>query len=105
MRVIKNINLANVCTLLGNKGADRLCAALDSLTKKDEKNIANYLVVPNNFVLSLSLSLSHIGQAYSPHFFLLAYAREACRATPVNKGLFGVSFALFFVITLYGIKN
>ena len=63
MRVIKNINSANVCTLLGNKGADRFCAALDSLTKKDEKNIANYLVVPNNFVLSLSLSLSHIGQA------------------------------------------
>ena len=62
MRVKKNINSANVCTL-GNKGADTLCAALDSLTKKDEKNIANYLVVPNNFVLSLSLSLSHIGQA------------------------------------------
>ena len=61
MRVIKNINSANVCTLLGNKGADGLCAALDSLTKKDEKNIANYLVVPNNFILSLSLS--HIGQA------------------------------------------
>ena len=54
MRVIKNINSANVCTL-GNKGADTFCAALDSLTKKDEKNIANYLVVPNNFVLSLSL--------------------------------------------------
>ena len=60
MRVIKNINSANVCTL-GNKGADGLCAALDSLTKKEEKNIANYLVIPNNFVLSLSLS--HIGQA------------------------------------------
>ena len=60
MRVIKNINSANVCTL-GNKGADTLCAALDSLTKKDEKNIANYLVIPNNFILSLSLSL--IGQA------------------------------------------
>ena len=63
MRVIKNINSANVCTLLGNKGADRLCTALDSLTKKDRKNTANYLVVPNNFVLSLSLSLSLIGQA------------------------------------------
>ena len=64
MRVIKNINSANVCTL-GNKGADGLCAALDSLTKKEEKNIANYLVIPNNFELSLSLSLSlsHIGQA------------------------------------------
>ena len=63
MRVIKNINSAKVCTLLGNKGADMRCAALDSLTKKDRKNIANYLVVPNNFVLSLSLSLSLIGQA------------------------------------------
>ena len=58
MRVIKIFNSANVCTLLGNKGADGLCAVLDSLTKKDRKNIANYLVVTNNFVLSLSLSLS-----------------------------------------------
>ena len=62
MSIIKNINSAKVCTL-GNKGVDRLCAVLDSLTKKDEKNIANYLVIPNNFVLSLSLSLSLIGQA------------------------------------------
>ena len=57
MSVIKNINSANVCTL-GNKGVDLICAALDSLTKKDRKNSANYLVVPNIFVLSLSLSLS-----------------------------------------------
>ena len=56
MRVIKNINSVNVCTL-GNKGVDLICAALDSLTKKDRKNSANYLVVSNNFVLSLSLSL------------------------------------------------
>ena len=57
MSVIKNINSVNVCTL-GNKGVGSICAALDSLTKKDEKNIANYLVILNNFVLSLSLSLS-----------------------------------------------
>ena len=56
MSVIKNINSVNVCTF-GNKGVDMLCAALDSLMKKDRKNSANYLVVPNNFVLSLSLSL------------------------------------------------
>ena len=62
MSVIKNINSAKVSTL-ENKGADTLSAALDSLTKKDEKNIANYLVIPNNFVLSLSLTHSHIGQA------------------------------------------
>ena len=58
MRVIKNINPANVCTL-GNKGVNTVCAVLDSLTKKDRKNTANYLVVSNNFVLSLSL----LGQA------------------------------------------
>ena len=56
MSVIKNINSAKVCTL-GNKGVDSICAVLNSLTKKDRKNSANYLVVPNNFVLSLSLSL------------------------------------------------
>ena len=54
MSVIKNVNSANVCTL-GNKGVNTVCAVLDSLTKKDRKNIANYLVGPNNFVLSLSL--------------------------------------------------
>ena len=53
MSVIKNINSAKVCTL-GNKGVNMVCAALDPLMKKDRKNIANYLVVPNNFVLSLS---------------------------------------------------
>ena len=58
MSIIKNINSVNVC-ILGDKGVDLICAALDSLTKKDRKNTANYLVVPNNFVLSLS----HIGQA------------------------------------------
>ena len=35
-----------------------LCAALDSLTKGDRKKMADYLVVPNNCILSLSLSLS-----------------------------------------------
>ena len=57
MRVIKNINSAKVCTF-GNKGVNTVCAVLDSLTKKDRKNIANYLVVPNICILSLSLSLS-----------------------------------------------
>ena len=60
MSIIKNINSVNVCTF-GNKGVNMFSAVLDSLMKKDRKNIANYLVVPNNLVLSLSLSL--IGQA------------------------------------------
>ena len=51
-----NFNQANVCALY-NKGVSR-AIALDSLTSKGEKKIANNLVVPNNCILSLSLSLS-----------------------------------------------
>ena len=57
MRTIKNINSATAYALY-NKGVKTLCAALDSLTKGDRKKMADYLVVPNNCVLSLSLSLS-----------------------------------------------
>ena len=53
MLQIKNFNQANVCALY-NKGVSR-GVALDSLTSQIEKKAANYLVVPNNFVLSLSL--------------------------------------------------
>ena len=49
-----NFNQANVCAL-HNKGVNARAIALDCLTSKNEKKIANYLVVPNNFVLSLSL--------------------------------------------------
>ena len=62
MSVIKNINSANVCTF-GNKGVNTFSAVLDSLMKKDRKNTANYLVVPNICILSLSLSLSLVEQA------------------------------------------
>lgn len=57
MRIIKNINSVIACALY-NKGVNMLRAALDSLTKGDRKKMENYLVVPNNCVLSLSLSLS-----------------------------------------------
>ena len=56
MRIIRNINSATACALY-NKGVDTLCAALDSLTKIIGKKMDNYLVVPNNCILSLSLSL------------------------------------------------
>ena len=52
MRIIKNINSATACALY-NKGVNMLRAALDSLTKGDRKKMENYLVVPNNCVLSL----------------------------------------------------
>ena len=47
-------NQANVCALY-NKGVNVRAIALDSLTSKNEKKIANYLVVPNICILSLSL--------------------------------------------------
>ena len=47
-----NFNQANVCALY-NKGVNARAIALDSLTSKYEKKIANYLVVPNNCILSL----------------------------------------------------
>ena len=50
-----NFNQASVCALY-NKGVSR-AIALDSLTSRDEKKIVNNLVVPNNCILSLSLSL------------------------------------------------
>ena len=78
MRIIKNINSATACALY-NKGVKTLCAALDSLTKGDRKKMENYLVVPNNCVLSLSLSLSlsyRPGLTF-PIFFLHVRARDA----------------------------
>ena len=54
-----NINFNKRSTLC-NKGVRHAIALSNSLineSKKVEKKVANYLVVPNNFVLSLSLSL------------------------------------------------
>ena len=63
--MIQMINIKTTTnSILYYKGVvSGVCVAesLSTKSKKDEKNIANYLVVPNNFVLSLSLS--HIGQA------------------------------------------
>ena len=88
-----NFNQANVCALY-NKGVNVCAVALDSLTSNIEKKIANYLVVPNICILSLSLS-RRAGVNYT--FFLLSYARAKRAVTPVNKGLLGVSFVRFFM--------
>ena len=62
MRMIKNIITA-IAFDTSCKGAHTSCALINSLTKKDRKKSENYLVVPNNCVLSLSLSLSLVEQA------------------------------------------
>ena len=74
MRIIKNINSAMACALY-NKGVKMLCAALDSLTIGDRKKMENYLVVPNNCVLSLSLSLSLSYTTDVNKSFLLLFLR------------------------------
>ena len=84
-----NFNQANVCALY-NKGVNARAVVLDSLTSKNEKKIANNLVVPNICILSLS-SRADVNNT----FFLLAYARAKRAANPVNKGLLEVSFVLF----------
>ena len=53
MEMIKNIITTIGCDLL-MRGAQTFCGVMDSLTKKDRKKSENYLVVPNNCVLSLS---------------------------------------------------
>ena len=71
-----NFNQANVCALY-NKGVNARAIALDSLTSKYEKKIVNYLVVPNNCILSLSLSL--VEQAQITHFF---FSHTRARSVP-----------------------
>ena len=57
MRAIKYLNTTTSAYALYNKGVSDAVYTKDTLTKKNEKKIANYLVIPNNCVLSLSLSL------------------------------------------------
>ena len=87
-------NQANVCALY-NKGVNVCAVALDSLTSNIEEKIANYLVVPNICIFSLSLSLSSRAGVIT-HFFLLSYARAKRVVNPVNKGL-SVSFLCSFL--------
>ena len=55
MGMIKNIITAIGCDLC-TRGTQTFCDVIDSLTQKDRKKSENYLVVPNNCVLSLSQS-------------------------------------------------
>ena len=94
-----NFNQANVCALY-NKGVNVCAIALDSLTSNIEKKIANYLVVPNNCILSLSLS-SRAGVNYT-FFSSRIRAREACRK-PCKQRTF-CKFPLFFSVSLLKLK-
>ena len=55
MRAIKYLNTTPFPCALYNKGVSEAVYTQDTLTKKIEKKAANYLVVPNICILSLSL--------------------------------------------------
>ena len=62
MRAIKYLNTTPSTCALYNKGVSEAVYTQDTLTKNIEKKAANYLVVPNICILSLSLSLSLVEQ-------------------------------------------
>ena len=59
IQIIKvNFNKRSTLYHMGVRYAIAVSDSLMCKSKKVEKKIVNYLVVPNNFILSLSLSLS-----------------------------------------------
>ena len=102
MRVTKQlISTTNACALY-NKGVSRVVVpvacnankAREVLKKENKEKMLNYLDIPNNCVLSLSLS----SRADLTNFLISCVrARGSPCTNPVNKGLLGVSFVRFFV--------
>ena len=74
---------------------------MDFFAEKKTKKICNYLVVPNNFVLSLSLSLRLGLFPISISYFPLC-AHELCRADVAGKGLSKVFFAFLYYFVFCG---
>ena len=60
--------------VLYNKGMGVACCTFDSPTKKDEKKMANYLVVSNNCILSSRAGLYYI--FFSSHVRARGVARS-----------------------------
>ena len=81
MDMIKNIIMA-IGYGTFNQGAHMFCAMMNSLAKKGRKKMENYLVVSNNCVLSLplSLSLSH----RSGLIFLFISSHACARGAPCD---------------------
>ena len=50
------------------------------------RKLMNYLVVPNNLLLSLSLSLSSSAPGVYASYFSYTYAREVHLMPPIHKG-------------------
>ena len=58
---------------------------------------ALYLVVSDILLTHTHTHTHTLAPGVTKTFFLLAYARAKRAVTPINKGLFGVSFVRFFM--------
>ena len=106
MRVTNQfISTTNACTLY-NKGVSRVVVpvacnankAREVLKKENKEKMLNYLVVPNNCVLSLSLSHSIITLS-----LLVVYVLTQCvaRYSVSTKGLLYLPFADFVLLIVF----
>ena len=117
MRVTNQlIPITNACALY-NKGVSRVVVpvacnankAIEVLKKENKEKMLNYLDIPNNCVLSLSLSLSH---STITSYLLTIYVLTQCEArySVSTKGLLYLPFVVccfclinsFFSYTLIG---
>ena len=108
MRVTKQlISTTNACALY-NKGVSRVVVpvacnankAREVLKKENKEKMLNYLDIPNNCVLSLSLSLSHSTITLS---LLTVYVLNLCvaRYSVSTKGLLYLPFADFVLLIVF----
>ena len=108
MRVTKQlISTTNACALY-NKGVSRVVVpvacnankAIEVLKKENKEKMLNYLDIPNNCVLSLSLSLSYSTITLS---FLTVYVLTQCvaRYSVSTKGLLIVPFVDFVLLIVF----
>ena len=108
MRVTNQlISTTNACTLY-NKGVSRVVVpvacnankAREVLKKENKEKMLNYLDIPNNCVLSLSLSLSHSTITLS---LLTVYVLTQCvaRDSVSTKGLLIVPFVDFVLLIVF----
>ena len=103
MRVTNQlISTLNACTVY-NEGVSRVvmpvaCNAnktIEVLKKENKEKMLNCLAVPNNFIISLSLSLSHIYSTLIISFLVYYVCFQVVARNDVStKGLLKVSFVV-----------
>ena len=103
MRVTKQlISTTNACTLY-NKGVSRVVVPVacnankvrEVLKKENKEKMLNYLDIPNNCVLSLSLSLSLIYSTLIISFLVYyVFLQVVARNDVSTKGFLKVSFVV-----------